>query len=42
MDRLALSAGTAVTRRVAAEALRQRRVLRGEGMDGLEEEAGDE
>lgn len=43
MDRLALSRGTAITRRVAAEALRQRRLLRGEDAEELgEEEAGDE
>lgn len=43
MDRLALSRGTAITRSVAAEALRQRRLLRGEDADGFdEEESGDE
>ncbi|HVW91440.1 MAG TPA: hypothetical protein VHB74_02410 [Devosia sp.] len=43
MDRLALSRGTAITRSVAAEALRQRRLLRGEDTAAFdEEEAGDE
>jgi len=43
LDRLALSRGTAITRRVAAEALRQRRSLRGEDGEMVdEEEPGDE
>ncbi len=42
MDRLAMARGTAITRGVAAEALRQRRAVRGEDMDGLDLEAGDE
>jgi chromosomal replication initiation ATPase DnaA len=42
LDRLALARGSAVTRGVAAEALRQRRLLRGGDTDGLELEADDE
>jgi hypothetical protein len=42
MDRLALSRGTAITRAVAVEALRQRRAVRGEGAEGLDWEADDE
>jgi chromosomal replication initiation ATPase DnaA len=43
MDRLALGRGTAITRSVAAEALRQRRLLRGEDAEAFdEEESGDE
>jgi chromosomal replication initiation ATPase DnaA len=42
MDRLALARGSAVTRAVAAEALRHRRLARGEGTEGLDLEAGDE
>ena len=41
MDRLALARGSAVTRGVAAEALRQRRGLRGDS-EGADLEAGDE
>jgi chromosomal replication initiation ATPase DnaA len=42
MDRLALARGTAVTRAVAAEALRQRRMQSGGAADGLDLEADDE
>jgi chromosomal replication initiation ATPase DnaA len=42
MDRLALARGSAVNRAVAAEALRHRRLARGEGTEGLDLEAGDE
>jgi chromosomal replication initiation ATPase DnaA len=42
MDRLALAGKTAVTRAIAAEALRQRRLARGEDEYGVEAEAGDE
>ncbi|HTJ59056.1 MAG TPA: hypothetical protein VL418_16070 [Devosiaceae bacterium] len=42
MDRLALARGTAITRSVAAEALRQRRACRGEEAEGLDWEADDE
>jgi chromosomal replication initiation ATPase DnaA len=42
MDRLALARGTAVTRAVAAEALRRRRELRGEQNGELDWEADDE
>lgn len=38
MDRLALSRGTAITRRIAAEALRQRGLLRGEDAEEFDEE----
>lgn len=42
MDRLALARGTAVTRAIAAEALRRRREARGEEAEGLDWEADDE
>ena len=42
MDRLALARGTAVTRAIAAEALKRRREARGEEAVGLEWEADDE
>jgi chromosomal replication initiation ATPase DnaA len=42
MDRLALARGTAITRGVAAEALQQRRLLRGEVANGLDLETDDE
>jgi chromosomal replication initiation ATPase DnaA len=39
MDRLALGRGTAITRSIAAEALKQRRTARGEETEGLDGEA---
>jgi chromosomal replication initiation ATPase DnaA len=42
MDRLALASKTAVTRSIAAEALQQRRVARGEDENGVGAEDGDE
>lgn len=42
MDRLALARGTAVNRPIAAEALRQRRLVLGESAEGLDLETDDE